>query len=576
MKEHTMTRLGTTGAGRAAATLSTLILLAFTARCSSGGGAVPVATGGTVGGGVGGTVGGGVGGTVGGGVGGGTAAGGHSGAGQGGTSGGGVGGNTGISCTGCRSDQLCVNGVCTDLPSQCPCPIESYCDLATSKCVVGCTSNDQCSVGRACNTTARMCLYGCRDDASCGAGSICDNFVCHAGCRVQADCGAGHVCLANVCQVGCAVTSDCTATGQTCVNNACTCPSSTQMPCNNACTPVNTVQNCGACGNVCAKNYVCSSGQCSCPTGTCQAETVYTTTGSIGGLWIDGGYIYTQEGGTTFQRQMIGSTTVQAVATVPTGERPYSAQVVNGHLMFSTTGTQSFDSVPYNAFYTVAGAGGFVMSLGQIFEPFNSPIFGTDGTTAYWWDYDMYNDTMATLYKGTLSTGGYTNVATYYDGYFDYLFVQGSTVYMSAVGSNPSPGTANLYDVHTYTGSTTLGSLFENDTATYAEMMMDSTGFYSSDKDDKTSMERLVHTPTTGKNAVTLAMEGGRGLATDDTRLYYRAVDGKSIRRVLKAGGTPEAFITDAQVSYFAVSGGYVYYVTGGKTVKRLATTFQP
>src|SRR5262245_16579827 len=47
-------------------------------------------------------------------------------------------------CTGCSANQVCVNGVCTDLPNQCPCPLESYCDLATSMCRPGCLADEQC------------------------------------------------------------------------------------------------------------------------------------------------------------------------------------------------------------------------------------------------------------------------------------------------------------------------------------------------------------------------------------------------------------------------------------------------
>jgi hypothetical protein len=528
------------------------------------------------------------------------------GAGQAGQNGGlggapGAGGTTVASCSGCNSNQVCVNGACTNVPSQCPCPVESYCDLGTSKCVIGCTSNDECSTGRACNTTTRMCLDGCRDDTSCAAGSICDNFVCHAGCRadaacgagnicdnavcragcrVQSDCATGYVCLNTVCEVGCATTSDCTATGQTCTNNTCTCPAS-QMACNNACTPLNTVQNCGSCGNACAKNYVCTTGQCTCPAGTCQAQTMYMTTASIGKLWVDATYIYTLErpssGSPTFQRVPIAGGAAQLIATVPTGESLSQSQVANGHLVFSTYGTDSLSDVPFNKFYTVPGSGGTLIHMEEVDEPFTSPYFGTDGTVAYWWDYNMYNTTTATLMKGTLSTGGYTNVATYYDGYFDDFFIQGSTLYMPRNGSNSSVGPANEYDIYTYTGSTTLGTLFYNTTATYGSITLDTMGFYTSETDDTTSMQHLVYTPMTGKNPVTLAMEGGRQLATDSTQLYYMSADGKSIRRVSKmTSGTPQSFITDGPPSYFAVSGGYVYYVQGTQTVKRLATTFQP
>src|SRR5262245_27501175 len=90
--------------------ISLLAMLAF-ARCSSSGGVTEGEAAGGSGPGAGGQAGGGQGG-------------------QSGSGGAGQGGTSPASCSGCRSDQLCVNGACTDLPSQCPCPIESYCDLS--------------------------------------------------------------------------------------------------------------------------------------------------------------------------------------------------------------------------------------------------------------------------------------------------------------------------------------------------------------------------------------------------------------------------------------------------------------
>jgi arabinan endo-1,5-alpha-L-arabinosidase len=90
---------------------------------------------------------------------------------------GGAGGTT-PTCTGCAANQVCVSGVCQDVPQQCPCPKESYCDLAVNRCVVGCTSDDLCDTGRICDTTARQCQAGCRTDAQCGAGLVCVAMAC--------------------------------------------------------------------------------------------------------------------------------------------------------------------------------------------------------------------------------------------------------------------------------------------------------------------------------------------------------------------------------------------------------------
>jgi hypothetical protein len=521
----------------------------------------------------------------GGGGGGSTGAGGQAGGGQGGSGSGGQGqGGTGpATCTGCGSNQLCVNGACMDLPSQCPCPVESYCDLSSNKCVVGCTTNDQCSTGRACNTTSRMCVNGCRDDASCGAGRICDNFTCHDGCRQNTDCSKGSICVNTVCQTGCATTADCTATGQSCVNMSCACPSS-QLVCNNACTAVNTLTNCGSCGNACGKNQVCTSGQCMCPNGTCQPETVYTTTNGILGLWIDGGYVYTFEGATTtgttgttytFHRGPVAGGTAQLVATVPAGGYPGSEVVSGGTIAFSVeTSGDAISNVPENDFYMVPGAGGLLREIAMNPEPIGSPLVAINGNNVYYWDYTQYDTSMSQLWTTPITGSGGGGVATYYTNPWDYMLPLGTTIYMVDISLN---GSNYDTDVQSFTGSTTLGSVFDNTTAQSKAIIVDSSGFYSSDLGNTSKTESLVHTPLNGKNPVTLAPEGGRSLSTDDTRLYYlTASDMKSIRRVLKAGGTPETFYADpAALKAIVVNTGYVYFANA-TTVRRLVTTLTP
>ena len=109
---------------------------------------------------------------------------------------------------GCGDGQVCSEGKCVDLPSTCPCPVESYCDLATNTCKAGCTSHDQCSKGRFCDTAKRTCKDGCRTaidcaepangSVTCNAGTCvtsCDTkfHACGAACKSDTDptaCGA--------------------------------------------------------------------------------------------------------------------------------------------------------------------------------------------------------------------------------------------------------------------------------------------------------------------------------------------------------------------------------------------------
>jgi len=79
------------------------------------------------------------------------------------------------------------------VPAGCPCPAESFCDLATNRCQPGCLAPDGCAAGRYCDLPTRQCKTGCVDDKSCAAGQVCDeSHACVLGCR---SCGAaGDLC----------------------------------------------------------------------------------------------------------------------------------------------------------------------------------------------------------------------------------------------------------------------------------------------------------------------------------------------------------------------------------------------
>ena len=119
------------------------------------------------------------------------------------------------SCNACTADQVCIAGECTDVPDSCPCPLETYCDLATDTCVVGCTKDEECDAGRICDPVARECLPGCREDPDCPSGQICEGLMCIEGCREDADCDAGEICDGLTCRQGCNTTDECPP-GQIC------------------------------------------------------------------------------------------------------------------------------------------------------------------------------------------------------------------------------------------------------------------------------------------------------------------------------------------------------------------------
>jgi hypothetical protein len=103
----------------------------------------------------------------------------------------------------CAPAELCSGGACAAL-AECPpggCPLGSICDLATNRCIAGCTADGGCPSVQICQ--ARACVTGCRSDAACGAGRICESMSCRLGCRADVECGAGRICDALSCRAGC-------------------------------------------------------------------------------------------------------------------------------------------------------------------------------------------------------------------------------------------------------------------------------------------------------------------------------------------------------------------------------------
>jgi hypothetical protein len=227
-------------------------------------------------------------------------------------------------CAVCAANQVCVDNSCVYLPAQCPCPVESYCDLASNTCVIGCTADEQCDVGRICFVDARICRAGCRDDSGCStgticenlecrsgcrddsgctAGSICENLSCRPGCREDQDCASGTICDNTVCREGCCsnemcpggrvcsdtyciegcrTTEDCTTAGAECIDAQCVCPQGL-VPCDGACVDTNSnSSHCGTCGVTClpADSTECRAGSCECIGGLSKCDGVCMDTQS--------------------------------------------------------------------------------------------------------------------------------------------------------------------------------------------------------------------------------------------------------------------------------------------------------
>jgi hypothetical protein len=104
----------------------------------------------------------------------------------------------------------------------------------------GCFSNS-CNVGEYCSSD-HTCQPGCGSDADCPQGNYCTtNHTCTAGCSVDAECGSGAAC------------------------------------CGNTCKPLDTLTDCGSCGNACATGDFCDGTQCNAPVypNFCDNNSVY-------------------------------------------------------------------------------------------------------------------------------------------------------------------------------------------------------------------------------------------------------------------------------------------------------------
>jgi hypothetical protein len=179
-------------------------------------------------------------------------------------------------CTSCRSDQVCVGGACLDVPSMCPCPKETYCNLGAGRCVIGCTADDQCDTGRICMDASRQCRAGCRDDSTCAAGLICVNTVCTPGCRADSACAIEQLCdtTALTCHPGCHDDSGC-KTGHICDQMLCRagCRADSACPAGQICdaTSLTCQAGCRA-DSGCAAGQICDVASLTCRTG-CRADS---------------------------------------------------------------------------------------------------------------------------------------------------------------------------------------------------------------------------------------------------------------------------------------------------------------
>jgi hypothetical protein len=101
-----------------------------------------------------------------------------------------------IPCGSCGAGQVCDGTSCVALPAHCPCPLGSYCDLATSSCVKGCLGNDHCPSTERCDTSVFQCALACKEGDECPGHLVCNkrltdgSLVCPSCIEAHGDMGA--------------------------------------------------------------------------------------------------------------------------------------------------------------------------------------------------------------------------------------------------------------------------------------------------------------------------------------------------------------------------------------------------
>lgn len=186
-----------------------------------------------------------------------------------GGSGGGTTGPTG--CDACGPNQVCVEDTCQSVSHNCPCGVETYCDVPTDTCIVGCLSQADCGPGRVCNVETKACFDGCLSTDECRSGLSC----------------VEHQCLE-----GCGTTADCTVPGTICSDGHCGCPAG-QGFCDGTCASLASPSNCGACGVQCQAPSTCNGSECVCAPGVCAPEVLLAPgAGNASSLHVDTTHLY--------------------------------------------------------------------------------------------------------------------------------------------------------------------------------------------------------------------------------------------------------------------------------------------
>jgi hypothetical protein len=152
------------------------------------------------------------------------------------------------------------------LPATCPCPLDSYCDLASNTCKPGCSSNDNCPAKQRCDVPSRTCVKGCETANDCTIDPKATTVSCKDRQCVQT-CAQG---TSYACNGACVAVDDLNACGQACAK----CDAAKITHAHAACVPNDVLSSTdSSCQILCDDYYEMNNGQCVPKQITCYTDS---------------------------------------------------------------------------------------------------------------------------------------------------------------------------------------------------------------------------------------------------------------------------------------------------------------
>lgn len=164
----------------------------------------------------------------------------------------------------CGEGQVCCNTTCVAIDSD-----PNNC----GGCGVVCGGNETCTAGEcvcgSASCSADEAQICCPDGAGFSCASASNDSLNCGGCGVTCAEGDGERCLAGVCgclkKPGTNPTDNDPTIIEQCTDGSVCCPARPEFPNElRGCVDLNTVEDCGSCGNKCGDGEQCIGGQCAC------------------------------------------------------------------------------------------------------------------------------------------------------------------------------------------------------------------------------------------------------------------------------------------------------------------------